>query len=150
MRWTMIWSKSMRWTIVSKKLRWNVINEVDNMTREELMSSDYVIICFKPITEINFKVKSRLLKNHLLRKKRKIEKQIVHLTRDSFKIIKIKSSWNAASFWPKEGYLQPFSMEIYFLASKTIKTVAFSPAFLPYNIVIILNYLCLQISRSKI
>ena len=133
-----------------KKLRWNVINEVDNMTREELMSSDYVIICFKPITEINFKVKSRLLKNHLLRKKRKIEKQIVHLTRDSFKIIKIKSSCNAASLWPKEGYLQPFSMQIYFLASKIIKTVAFSPAFLPYNIVIILNYLYLQISSSEI
>ena len=41
----------MTWTKVWRKLRWNVINEVDNVTREELMSSDYVMICCKPITE---------------------------------------------------------------------------------------------------
>ena len=28
-----------------------VINEVDNVTREELMSGDYVMMCCKPITE---------------------------------------------------------------------------------------------------
>ena len=33
-----------------KELRWNVINEVDNVTREELRLSDYVMCC-KPITE---------------------------------------------------------------------------------------------------
>ena len=30
---------------------WNVVNEVDNVTRDELMSNDYVMICCKPITE---------------------------------------------------------------------------------------------------
>ena len=37
--------------MVWKKFRWNVINEVDNVTREELMLNDYVIICCKPIIE---------------------------------------------------------------------------------------------------
>ena len=121
----MIWSKSMRWTIVSKKLRWNVINEVDNMTREELMSSDYVIICFKTITEINFKVKSRLLKNQLLRKKRKIEKQIVHLTRDSFKIIKIKSSCNAQASDPKKAIYNLLAWRYISLLPKLLKRLPF-------------------------
>ena len=30
-----------------------MINEVDNMTRKKLMSSDYVMICCKSITEHN-------------------------------------------------------------------------------------------------
>ena len=47
----MIWTKWMRWTMAWKKLRWNVISEVDNVTREELMSSNYVMICCKPITK---------------------------------------------------------------------------------------------------
>ena len=35
-----------------KELRWNVINEVDNVTREELRLSDYVMVCCKPIGEV--------------------------------------------------------------------------------------------------
>ena len=41
----------MRWTMVWKKLSWNVINEVDNVAREELRSSYYGMMCCKPITE---------------------------------------------------------------------------------------------------
>ena len=34
-----------------KELRWNVINEVDNVTREELMLSVYAMMCCKQITD---------------------------------------------------------------------------------------------------
>ena len=44
-RWTMVWRKWVRWTMVWKKFKWNVINEVDTVTREELRSSDYVVMC---------------------------------------------------------------------------------------------------------
>ena len=40
MRYTVVWRKSMRWSMVWKKLRWNIINSVDNVTREELRPSD--------------------------------------------------------------------------------------------------------------
>ena len=55
-----------------KELRCNVINEVDNVTREELRLSDYVMMCCKPITEhqtpANFPLKSdyHLLKKYVL------------------------------------------------------------------------------------
>ena len=41
----MLWRKWVRWTMVWKKFKWNVINEVDIVTREELRSSDYVVMC---------------------------------------------------------------------------------------------------------
>ena len=34
-----------------EELSWNVINEVDNVTRKELRLSDYVMMCCKPVTE---------------------------------------------------------------------------------------------------
>ena len=36
---------------VLKELRWNVTNKVDNVTREELRLSDYVMMWCKPIAE---------------------------------------------------------------------------------------------------
>ena len=34
-----------------KEIRGNAINEVVNVTREELRSSGYVVMCYKPIIE---------------------------------------------------------------------------------------------------
>ena len=45
----------MRWTMVRKKLRWNLVNEVDNVTREELSLSGDVMVCCKAITEHHLK-----------------------------------------------------------------------------------------------
>ena len=51
MRWTIVWRKRMKWTMILMKLRWNGINKVDNVTKEELRLSDYDMMCCKPITE---------------------------------------------------------------------------------------------------
>ena len=41
----------MRWTMTWRKLRWNVINEVNIVIREKLRLSDHVMMCYKPIIE---------------------------------------------------------------------------------------------------
>ena len=61
--------------MVWKKLRWNVINEVDNVTREELMSINYVIICFEINNRNKFQSKIRIAEESFGEEKEKNPKK---------------------------------------------------------------------------
>ena len=60
--WDGLWSEGNEWDGLRSEgnewggLHWNVINEIVNVTREELKSSGCVIICYKPIIEHRYSI----------------------------------------------------------------------------------------------
>ena len=51
--WDDLWSEENEWdgSMIWRKLRWNMINEVVHVIREELRSTGYVILCYKLMIE---------------------------------------------------------------------------------------------------